>query len=46
LELLFIQSKKDEDDLFPIYSFDLVFMNDTVVIDAMDEIMAAPIKAK
>ena len=44
LELLFILLKKYE-DLFPIYSFDFVLMNDTAVNDAMAEIIAAPVKA-
>ena len=38
--------KKDIEDLFPLYSFDLVFMNDTAVTDAMAEMIAEPIKAK
>ena len=37
---------KDEEDLFLIYYFDLIFMKDTAVNDAIAEIIAAPIKAK
>ena len=40
------ERKKIKKDLFPIYSFDLIFIKDIAVIDAMAEIIAASIKAK